>query len=123
MKIFLNSYRPLIRTAAGRAAVAKHSIPPFVDGSCRREPDFEARFPGISAICRFRHFAPRLREDDVVLYVTVKGDYWRRDARLWHLTALLKVLRVLPSHHEAAAWYRENSLPLPSNCLLAENPP
>jgi hypothetical protein len=32
------------------------------------------------------------------------------------------VIERFPSHGEAAAWYRSRDLPLPSNCLVPENP-
>ena len=47
---YLCSYKPLRYTSAGRNAIAKTDLPPFIDGSCRREPDFQAQAPSISAI-------------------------------------------------------------------------
>ena len=47
-KAYLVSYRPLSYNAYGRAAVYKYDLPPFIDGSCRREPDFESPFPSIT---------------------------------------------------------------------------
>ncbi len=44
---FLATYRPTAKTGSGRYAVQCYSLPPFVDGSCRREPDFESRFPSV----------------------------------------------------------------------------
>ena len=67
MATFLATYRPICASAHGRQAVADFGIPPFVDASCRREPDFESSFPSISALCRGRQFAPRLHADDVVV--------------------------------------------------------
>ena len=77
MKIYLNSFRPLTRTAAGRAAVQGYGIRPFVDGSCRREPDLESDFPSITALCRFRSFAPRLQENEIAVYLTVQASLSR----------------------------------------------
>lgn len=39
------------------------------------------------------------------------------------LTAVLRVLHVLPSHAAAAQWFRDRNLPLPSNCHVVGNPP
>ena len=50
--IYLASYRPLTMNALGKAAIEDFGFPPYVDHSCRREPDFESQFPSISAICR-----------------------------------------------------------------------
>jgi hypothetical protein len=51
--IYLNTYRPLIGNDAGVAAVQKYGIAPYVDSSCRREPDLEHPKPAISE-CQFR---------------------------------------------------------------------
>ena len=77
-RFFLNSYRPLQLTSGGRAAASGHGIAPYIDASCRREPDFEARWPTITALCRRTKFAPRLHVGDRVAYMTVKfAAYWR----------------------------------------------
>jgi hypothetical protein len=123
MKIYLNSYRPLVHNRAGRTAVQKYGIPPFVDASCRREPDFEAEFPSITALCRFRHFAPRLHEKDVAVYLTVKRQYSGCSEQHWRLTALLQVIKRFENHERAAEWYRSAGLPLPSNCMVEGNAP
>jgi len=41
MAIYMSSFCPLICTDAGKQAAGKYKLPPFIDGSCRREPDFE----------------------------------------------------------------------------------
>jgi len=123
MAIYLNTYRPLICRRAGRIAARKYGLAPFIDSSCRREPDFQSKFPSISALCRFDKFAPRLREDDIVVYLTVKKKYLDVSEAHWRLTAILQVLKRFASHKDAAAWYREQGLCLPSNCMVAGNPP
>ena len=45
--IRLNSFRPLCMTDIGLRAVNDFDCPPFIDASCRREPDFESEFPSI----------------------------------------------------------------------------
>jgi hypothetical protein len=49
---YVTTYRPICATAEGRRAVDEHQLAPFIDASCRREPDFEAAYPTISALCR-----------------------------------------------------------------------
>jgi hypothetical protein len=122
-RAFLTTYRPLCRTKFGRVAIQNHLLPPFLDGSCRREPDLDAQFPSITSLCRGGMFAPRLREGDRVAYITKQGRY---DAGLpahWRLTALLVVNRRFESHAEAAAWFQKERLPLPRNCVVAGNAP
>jgi len=119
---YLASFKPLVAKALGRKAVLTFGIPPFVDGSCRREPDFESRFPSISALCRFTKFAPRLQVGDTVVYITHKGRYFQTKSH-WRLVGILKVLERFESHAAAAQWYKERSIPLPSNCIVSENPP
>jgi len=67
---YLCTYHPLTENLAGRAAICNHGLPPFIDGSCRREPDFQARVPSISALCRGRNFAPRLWPGDCIAYIS-----------------------------------------------------
>jgi hypothetical protein len=84
---FLATYRPLVKSRAGREAIRQHALLPFIDGSCRREPDFESRFPSIAAICRAGTFAPRLLVGDRIAYLTVKGKYVGAREFGWRLVA------------------------------------
>ncbi len=120
---YLATYRPLIQTVGGRTAAHDHGLPPFIDGSCRREPDLESPFPSITAICRAGNFAPRLQESDQVVYLTVKGKYIKDQAPGWRLVAVLRVIRRFPNHIRAASWYSEQGFPPPSNCLVQGNRP
>ena len=72
-RCFLATFRPLIHSPGGRDAARRYGLPPFIDGSCRREPDLESPFPSITATCRAGKFAPRLVVGDRVAYLTVKG--------------------------------------------------
>jgi hypothetical protein len=118
---FLCSFRPLRGTAAGRAAVADWHLPPFIDGSCRREPDFQSPAPSISTLCRSALFAPLLRRDDRVAYITKQARY---DGELgWALVALITVVERFESHESAAAWYQALGHAIPSNCIVAGNLP
>jgi hypothetical protein len=107
-------YRPLCSTPAGRRV---KSDPPYADGSCRREPDLESKFPSITALCRGRNFAPRLHVGDRVAYVS------SAQAGTWRLTALLEVVKRFETHEEAATWYRGQGLPPPSNCMVRGTSP
>jgi hypothetical protein len=122
MTIYLVKYRPLNSTPEGQRAIMQLNILPYVDGSCRREPDMECEFPSISALCRGELFAPNLIEGDEVVYITTKNLYGEP---FWHrrIIARLKVFKRFGSHLEAAAWYRRNVGKLPSNCMVAGNPP
>ncbi|HUP63520.1 MAG TPA: hypothetical protein VNA69_24250 [Thermoanaerobaculia bacterium] len=116
-RAFLATYRPLCGSPQGRAAIARHAIPPYVDASCRREPDLEARWPTISALCRGANFAPRLRPGDRVAYMTtIQHGAWR-------LSALLEVKERFETHKEAKAWHEARGLALPSNCMTRGNRP
>jgi hypothetical protein len=120
---FLATYHPLIESLCGRQAIRKHALPPFIDGSCRREPDFESPFPSITATCRVGKFAPRLQEGDRIAYLTVKGKYIGDLEKGQRMVAVLRVIQRFESHDDAAAWYRRQNQRLPSNCMVAGNPP
>ena len=120
---FVATFHPLVRTKAGREASSRLAIPPFVDGSCRREPDFESAFPAITALCRGGNFAPRLQPGDAVAYLTVRGRYLHDKVPGWRIVSVLRVLERFESHHAAAEWYAARNIPLPNNCLVPGNPP
>ena len=120
---YLVTYRPLLRNGRGKAAIARYGLAPYVDDSCRREPDFEAESPSITGLCRGARFAPRLSVSDVVVYLTVKGNYPGYHGGHWRLAAILKVVKRFESHREAADWYGARALALPRNCMVAGNPP
>ena len=118
---FLATFRPLVKNLSGRQAMRQHALPPFIDGSCRREPDFESPFPSITSVCRGGNFAPRLQVGDRIAYLTVKGQYPGDPERGWRLVAVLPVIQRFSSHNEAAAWYKRQNHPLPSNCVIDGN--
>lgn len=120
--LYLNTYGPLVLRPAGHTASDRFGIPPFVDGSVRREPDLEHAFPAITCLCRGGLFAPRLRPDDVVVYMTKLGRYADRP-RHHRITAVLRVGWLFDSHAAAADWYIAQGLTLPSNCMVEGNPP
>lgn len=120
---YLCSYRPIIRTKQGRQAQENYNFPGYVDGSCRREPNFQNPYPSITALCRFTRFAPRLHTGDKIVYETIKGRYPGHSDGHWRLTAILQVKRRFESHSEAADWYRSHNIQLPKNCMIKGNPP
>jgi len=115
VQFFLNSFRPLCETTRGRQICEQNKIPPFVDYSIRREPDFESIFPSITGLCRCDLLISQANENDYVAYVTVKNMGVR------HLVAIVQVLHKLKNHTEGADWYRRNRLPLPRNCVVRGN--
>src|ERR1043166_8620255 len=100
-RAFLSSYRPLCRTPHGMRAAARFGTPSFVDGSCRREPDFESRYPSITALCRAGKFAPRLKPGDRIAYITKRGNYGTAVGH-WRVVAMLEVAYRFESHAIAA---------------------
>ena len=126
---YVNEFRPLAQTSAGRKAIDQHKLPPFIDASCRREPDLESAFPSITAICRGEYFAPLLRENDVVAYMTKDFVYPPNAASVRRLVAVLRVReswlkhrpkRGLETHAKAAEWYQQQKLAIPSNCMVSD---
>ena len=123
MTIFLNSYRPLIRYAEGQQAISTFNLPPYLDYSCRREPDFMSTHPSISALCRVKKFAPRLHEGDLAVYITCKGSYQGIKPGHWRFVAILEVFKRFESHTDAALWYTSQGITLPRNCMVKDNSP
>ena len=120
--IRLNSFRPLCMTEIGLKAIDDYKLPPFIDGSCRREPDFENEFPSITSLCRQGKFAPHLCPNDIVVYITVQGK-WFEDFDHYRLIAILVVKDKKDNHSQAASWYQRNNNLIPSNCMVPDNPP
>jgi len=74
-KIRLVTYIPLCYSMYGMKAIEEYGLKPFIDASCRREPDFESNFPSITALCRKNKLAPQLKVGDIVVYLTKPGKY------------------------------------------------
>lgn len=120
---FLSKYRPLVLTERGQQAVRQQGAAPYADSSCRREPDLENKFPSITALVHGEKFAPKLQPGDIVVFITFKHTYDNFPVGHWRLSAVLKVKERFETHEAAAAWYREQGLPLPSNCMVDGNDP
>ncbi len=118
--LYLPSFHPLVAGRLGSQASERFGLPPFIDGSIRREPDLQHPHPAITCLCRAGKFAPRLQPGDYIAYLTVKGRY---GAALRHhrLVAVLVAEQLFESHDMAAAWYRGKRMPLPNNLMVEGN--
>lgn len=120
MSIYLNSFHVISENTQGRKAAYEYGFHSFIDGSIRREPDFENEYPSITALCRQGAFAPKLRTKDIIVYISLPGTV--KELRgAYYLVAILKVYKTFETHQKAANWYQENDLSLPSNCLVSNN--
>lgn len=118
MTIYLSSFYPLVCTNAGKNATRQFDLPPFIDGSCRREPDFEKDFPAITGLCR-PGFAKKLEIDDIVIYTTNKYGIGLRK-----IVAVLKVINnSCENHQQAANWYKGNNYAVPNNIMVKQTKP
>lgn len=120
---YLNSFIPLITFKERHADIKRLGIPPYVDASCRREPDFESEYPSITGLCRGDKFVTRLRVGDKVVYRTKKGRYDYYPELHWRIVAGLEVIAILQTHEHARQWYQEKGLSLPTNCMVVGNKP
>lgn len=122
--IYLNTYNPLCKLPKGIEAVHLGEAP-FVDGTCRREPDLEHYFPSITSLCRPGEsgFVSHLSAGDIVVNLTTKGRYYSNKSH-YRLVAILQVIGLCKSHKEAAVWYNKNAPTdrLPYNCMVKQNP-
>ena len=118
---YLNNYQPLAASPSGREAVNAFQLPPFIDGSIRREPDLEHDYPAITCLCRGGKFAPRLEIGDIVAYVTKKRSFGLGGRAQRRLTAVLRVAHRFESHTQAKLWYDERGMSLPSNLMVPGN--
>lgn len=107
----------------GRAAIVKYSFPPFIDASCRREPDLENMCPSITALCRQGRFAPYLREGDIVVYLTVQGNYSPIKEKHHRVVAVLQIETVYNTHQQGKSEYSKLGITIPSNCMVKGNLP
>lgn len=124
MACYLVSYRPLAITSCGRKTAFRDGLPLFVDGSCRREPDFEVRMPAVTSLCRGKFFVPRLAVDDFLVYITVKSSFGDAvEPAHYRLVACLRVVDISRSHEDAAVWYLNKGLVVPNNCMLRDSLP
>lgn len=112
MAKYFTSFYPLCCTSAGAKAINKYHLPPYIDGSCRREPDFERDIPAITGLCR-PGFSKKLEIGDIIVYSTNKKLLGEKK-----LVAILEVIEKAESHQDAAAWYERNGRELPNNIIV-----
>jgi hypothetical protein len=117
--IYLLSYCPLAHSRYGREVATRNGMPPYVDASCRREPDFELTSPFVSGLCR-PNFISTLNVGDVLVYVTKMSAVHREGRRL---VAVLQLDRPFVSHAAAAAWYQASGVRPPYSCIVPGNDP
>jgi hypothetical protein len=118
MTRYLTSFYPLCCTAKGRKAIEDNpELRPYIDGSCRREPDFENEYPCITGLCR-PGFAQKLKKNDIIVYVTNK-----RGVRSRMVVAGLKVIEVFDNHVNTAKWYTIHGKVLPNNIMVPQTKP
>jgi len=116
-RIYLSSFNPLIINKFGRTAIEKYNLPSFIDGSCRREPDFENELPCITGLCR-PGFAEKLKVKDIIIYVTNRNGVGSRK-----IIAVLEVIKVFENHENAAEWYINGNMLIPNNIMVEETKP
>jgi hypothetical protein len=116
---YLLSYWPLANSPRGRAIATANGIPPYVDASCRREPDFQCSKPFVSGLCR-PSFVAKLAAGARLVYVTKMSGVHRGGRRL---VAVLEAVQEFSSHVDAAGWYQSNGIRVPANCIVPGNGP
>lgn len=122
MAVFLNSFTPLCASEMGKRAVSQYNLNPFIDGSCRREPDFEATYPAITSLCRVKKLIPRLKVGDLVIYVTNKKKYYDKISER-RLVAILEVIHLEETHENAMNWYMSNDERISQNIIFENTEP
>ena len=132
MANYLISYHPLCSTKFGqKVAILEHKLAPFLDHSCRGEPDFSSRYPSITSLCRKALFAPKLEVGDRIVYMSIRkpcGQYNNIKERDYghpksnSLVAVLEVIDVLSSHQKGKNWYNNKKLAVPTNCMASPLP-
>ena len=122
MAIFLNSFTPLATNKFGRLVSGKYKIPLFIDGSCRREPDFENPNPAITQLCRPGKLVTRLNKGDIIIYITKIGKYGTK-IEGWRLISILEVVEIKQSHKEACDYYLKKGIPVSQNIICSKTKP
>lgn len=116
MAVFLNTFKPLGCNKFGRNNALNNNLPFFIDGSCRREPDFQNNFPAITQLCRPKKLVPRLNVGDLVIYLTKKGRYFNQSGH-WRFIGILEVIDVVQNHTSAATFYINRNI-IPSQNII-----
>jgi len=122
MSVYINSFIPICFNGFGRKSIEESKIPNFIDGSCRREPDFENPFPAITQLCRPGKLVTRLSVDDLVIYLT-KAEKYGNPLSHWNFIAILQVLSLQQNHSSAADYYLTNNIPISQNIICNHTAP
>jgi hypothetical protein len=122
MHIYLNTFTPLAINKYGKESAKKNNLPLFIDGSCRREPDFENPRPAITQLCRPQKLVTRLKKNDLIIYITKAGKYGTKETH-WKLISILEVIDLLPDHNSALAYYEQQKLPVSQNIICEKTVP
>jgi len=116
-RTYLNSFYPLCCNKLGLIAIKDYGFAKYIDGSCRREPDFENEFPCITGLCR-PGFAEKLNFKDTIVYVTNEKGIGSRK-----IIAVLEVVGIFENHKQAADWYIKENRCIPNNIISNETIP
>lgn len=122
MAVFLNTFKPLACNKFGRNNAIANNLPFFIDGSCRREPDFQNNFPAITQLCRPKKLVPRLNVGDLVIYLTKKGHYLNQSGH-WRFIGILEVINVVQNHALACTFYTNRNISLSQNVICNQTAP
>ncbi|HRX97087.1 MAG TPA: hypothetical protein P5514_09100, partial [Bacteroidales bacterium] len=99
-----------------------NNLPLFVDGSCRREPDFQNPFPAITQLCRPGKLVPRLNIGDLVIYITRSGFYGLSYSH-WKFIGILEVIEIANDHLAAVPFYQTKQIPISQNIFCHQTSP
>jgi len=122
MTVILNSFTPLACNKFGRASALNNNLPFFIDGSCRREPDFQNPNPAITQLCRPKKLVPRLNIGDLVIYITKLGRYGDPQGH-WKLIGILEVIDFAQNHNSAVSFYTNRNIPVSQNIICNQTTP
>jgi hypothetical protein len=117
MEVYFCSFYPLTCTRNGRIAAFMNSLPYFIDGSRRREPDFQHPNPCITGLYR-SGFVKKLKKGDIVIYTSNKFGFGES-----RLVAIMKVIARKPNHRRAAEWYDCKRLQFPNSLMVSQTRP
>jgi len=122
MAVLLNSFIPLAINKRGKASASKYNLPLYIDGSCRREPDFENINPAITQLCRPGKLVTRLHNKDLVIYITKLGSYGTKQPH-WKLISILEVIDIVSDHNSALSYYTSRKIPISQNIMCSSTMP
>lgn len=122
MAVFLNSFTPLAVNKIGRASATNYNLQLYIDGSCRREPDFENSKPAITQLCRPKKLVTRLSDRDLIIYISKLGRYGTKQAH-WKFISILEVIAIVPDHNSALTFYTKNKIPVSQNIICNSTSP